>query len=148
MHKRRMETEGRAQVLASAWWAEFIQFLAALAACFFASVDLEEKVEFILFFQIDRGKIARNWINSAHKTDTTTFAFASVSILPQWALLYILWSVQQLEKMFSLFFAIFLSPSFKTQDAQSLNVRTLPVGWRLKPALHIDFTISIGQRLN
>ena len=34
----------------SVWGTEFIQFLAA--------VDLEEKVEFILFFQIDQGKIA------------------------------------------------------------------------------------------
>ena len=42
--------EREAKVVASVWGAEFIQFLAL--------VDLEEKVEFILFFLIDRGKIA------------------------------------------------------------------------------------------
>ena len=53
------------------------------ASCF-ASVDLEEKVEFILFFQLDQGKtasVARNVINSAPQTDAMTFAFASVPIL-------------------------------------------------------------------
>ena len=36
--------------------ADFIQFLAALAS--FALVNLEDKVEYILFFQIDRDKTA------------------------------------------------------------------------------------------
>ena len=47
------------------------------ASCF-ASVDLKEKVEFILFFQMDRGKIAsaaRTTINSAPPKDAKTFAF-------------------------------------------------------------------------
>ena len=37
--------------------------------------------EFIIFFQIDRGKIASaasNWLKSAPQTDTTTLAFASL----------------------------------------------------------------------
>ena len=45
-----MEREAKAKVDGYVWGAEFIQF--------FASVDLKEKVEIILFFQIDRGKIA------------------------------------------------------------------------------------------
>ena len=47
-------------------------------------VDLKEKVDCILFFQIDRGKTAsaaRNLIYVAPQIDATTFAFASVSIL-------------------------------------------------------------------
>ena len=58
--------------------------LFTLTASYFESVDWEEKVEFILFFQIERGKTAsevRNLINFALQTDATTFAFASVSIL-------------------------------------------------------------------
>ena len=47
-----METEERAKVVVSVWMAEFIQFIAVLAT----SVDLEEKDEFNLFLQIDRGK--------------------------------------------------------------------------------------------
>ena len=54
-HRRRIQTEAKAKVVVSVWGAEFIQFLAALAV--FLSVDLEEKVEILLFFQIDRGKI-------------------------------------------------------------------------------------------
>ena len=50
-----MEREAKAKVVASIWGAEFIQFFALQAV--FASVDLEEKVEFILFFENDRGKI-------------------------------------------------------------------------------------------
>ena len=44
---------------------------------------MEEKFEFILFFQIDGGKIAiaaRNLINSAPQTDAMTFGFVSVSM--------------------------------------------------------------------
>ena len=42
-----MEREAKAKVVASIWGAKFVQFPAL--------VDLEEKVEFMLFFQIDRG---------------------------------------------------------------------------------------------
>ena len=47
-HRRRIETEGKAKVVASVWGAVFVQFLAALAECFaaFASVYLEGTVEF------------------------------------------------------------------------------------------------------
>ena len=31
IHRRRIETEGKAKVVASVWGAEFVQFLAALA---------------------------------------------------------------------------------------------------------------------
>ena len=51
-NRRRIETEAKAKVVASVWGTEFIP---CRASCF-ASVDLEEKVEFILFFQIHRGK--------------------------------------------------------------------------------------------
>ena len=50
----------------------------------YLSLDLEEKVQFILFFQTDGGKTAsaaRNWRNVVPQTDATTFAFAYVSIL-------------------------------------------------------------------
>ena len=53
------------------------------ASCF-VSVDMKEKLEFILFFQIDLGKklyAARNRTNSVPQTEATTFAFASGSIL-------------------------------------------------------------------
>ena len=59
-------------------------FLAAQAAL---PRSIWEKVELLLFFKIDRGKIAsaaRNWINSVPQTDATTFAIASVSILLLW----------------------------------------------------------------
>ena len=42
-----METEAKAKVVAAVWGATFIQFL---ASCF-ASADLDEKVEFLLFIQ-------------------------------------------------------------------------------------------------
>ena len=58
-NRRRMETEAKAKVVASVWWAEFIP---CRANCF-ASVDLEEKVEFILFFQTDQGKTASSSMN-------------------------------------------------------------------------------------
>ena len=48
-----METEAKAKAVAPVWGEEFIY--PCRASCF-ASVYLEEKVEFILFFQIDRGK--------------------------------------------------------------------------------------------
>ena len=47
----------------------------------FALVSLKEKVEFILFFYKDQGKTAsgaRNLINSAPQSDTTTFALSSI----------------------------------------------------------------------
>ena len=59
-----METEDKAKVVASVWGTTFVKFLAALSASCFASVYLEETVEFILFSQSKRGKTAyaaRNW---------------------------------------------------------------------------------------
>ena len=46
-----MEREAKAKVVASVWGAEFVHFLAALAVLLL--VNLEEKVELILFFQIN-----------------------------------------------------------------------------------------------
>ena len=66
-----MGTEAKAKVVASIW----------RASCF-ASDDVEETVEFVLFFQIDRGKTdsaARNWTNFAPQTDATTFTLLSPS---------------------------------------------------------------------
>ena len=66
LSRRRMERKAKAKVVASVW-GRIALAIPCRASCF-ASVDLEENVEFILFFQIDRGKIAsaaRNWINSS-----------------------------------------------------------------------------------
>ena len=52
-HRRRIELEDEAKVVAYGCGAEFVQFLAALAL-----VYLKETVEFILFLLIDRGKTA------------------------------------------------------------------------------------------
>ena len=64
-----MKTEAKAKVVPSIWGAKF---------------GLEEKVYFVLFFQIVLGKTAsaaRNYLNFAPQTDATTFAFAYFSIL-------------------------------------------------------------------
>ena len=62
-HRRRIELEDKAKVVASVWGTQFIQFLAALA---------------ILPWSIEK---KRNWINLAPQAAVTTFAFSSVSIL-------------------------------------------------------------------
>ena len=70
--RRRIGTEAKAKVVACIWEAEFVPFL----ACCFAVVYLKEKVEFILFFQIARGKTAsaaRNSTSFAPQTAATTF---------------------------------------------------------------------------
>ena len=54
-YRRRMETEAKAKIVASVWKAKLIQFLAAPCASCFASVDLKEKDEFNLFFQMELG---------------------------------------------------------------------------------------------
>ena len=51
-----METEAKAKVVVSVLETKCIQFFAAQAAL--PRSFLKGKVEFILFFQIDRGKIA------------------------------------------------------------------------------------------
>ena len=51
-HRSLMERGAKAKVIASVWEAEFVPFLTAMA------VYSEEKVEFIQFFQFDRGKTA------------------------------------------------------------------------------------------
>ena len=52
-----METEAKAKVVTSIWGAKGIQFLAALAVLH-RSIWKKVKVELVLFFQIDQGKIA------------------------------------------------------------------------------------------
>ena len=56
-HRRRMETEAKANVVAPVWVAKLVQFLAALYTYFY-SVESKEMVEFSRFCQIDRCKIA------------------------------------------------------------------------------------------
>ena len=55
-HRRRMEREAKAKVVASVWGPDFCS-IPCCTICF-ASVSFEETVEFILFFQVDRGKTA------------------------------------------------------------------------------------------
>ena len=79
-----METEANAKVVASVFWGCGHNLYNSLQRYLFCLGRIGRKVEFSLFFQIDRGKTAsaaRNWINSAPQTEATTFAFASVSIL-------------------------------------------------------------------
>ena len=65
-HRRRMETEFKAKVVASVWGAKFVKFLAALAVVsrFERNVRIKPFLpnrldELNRFFQIDRGKTAR-----------------------------------------------------------------------------------------
>ena len=59
-----METEAKAKVVASVWGGGCGKiYPIPCCASYFAYYDLEEKVEFILFFQIEQGKaasVARN----------------------------------------------------------------------------------------
>ena len=93
-HRRRMETEFKAKVVASVWGAKFVKFLAALAVVsrFERNVRIKPFLpnrldELNRFFQLDRGKTAsaaKNWTNVVPQTDATTFALPSVSILLLW----------------------------------------------------------------
>ena len=77
-----METEGKANVVASVCGAVFVQFLTALAVL--PRSIWKERLNSSYSFKIDRGKTtsaARNWTNTAPQTYSTTFAFASLSIL-------------------------------------------------------------------
>ena len=77
-----MELEDKAKVIASVWGGQNL-FNSFSLQCF-ALVYSKEKVEFILFFQINRGikaSGARNWTNIAPQLDATTFALSSNSIL-------------------------------------------------------------------
>ena len=56
LHRRRIDTDAKAKVVASVWGAEFIQFLAA-QACLLQSI-WKNRLNFILFCQIDGGQIA------------------------------------------------------------------------------------------
>ena len=62
-HRRRMEREAKAKVVASVWGAKFVQFLAALA---------------VLPLSIWKKRLNSNF---APQIDATIFAFASVPIL-------------------------------------------------------------------
>ena len=49
MHRRRIDTEVEAKVVAAVWGTEFIQFLAALAILHYNYFEEQEK--FILFYK-------------------------------------------------------------------------------------------------
>ena len=77
-------------VVSSVWGTEIV--VLPCRASNFALVYLKEKVEFILFSQINRGKTAsaaRNWSNSVPQTDATTFALSSNSIILLWVNLHV-----------------------------------------------------------
>ena len=84
-HRRRMETEAKAKVVSSVWGADFIQFLAALTI-FPRSIWKNRRISTFSSKSTERktASAARNCINSAPQTETTTFAFASVCILLLW----------------------------------------------------------------
>ena len=83
MHRRRINTEEKAQVVAACLGDSIYSILCR--ASYFAPGRLEESDEFILFFKSSWCKIARaarNWSNSVPLTEAaTTFAFSSVFIL-------------------------------------------------------------------
>ena len=78
-HRRRIELEFKAKVTS-------VCSIPCRASCF--TLDyLKKKVEFILFFLIDRGRTVsaqRNWTNFAPEMDATTFVLSSNSILLLW----------------------------------------------------------------
>ena len=79
-HRRRMETEAKAKVVASVWRAEFIQFIAALAVLP-RSIWKKGWIHHILPNEPRQNSysIARKIL--LPETDATTFGFASLSIL-------------------------------------------------------------------
>ena len=90
-HKRRIEREEKAKLVASVWREKFIQFLAALAVL--PQLNWKKKLNSSLSFKSTEGKQPAGQGNDAPKqTDATTFAFASVSILLLWSIYIIrLW---------------------------------------------------------
>ena len=81
--RRRIELEDKAKVVASVCGGQNLFKSFPRYSCF-VLVYLKEKVEYILFFQIDWGKTAsaaRNWTNFSPQTDVTTFDSSSNSIL-------------------------------------------------------------------
>ena len=94
-HRRRIKTEEWAKVVASVYGEESIQFLAVLAVLhwtiwiigWIAPVWFERKgwIHHILHNRPrQNSSAARNWINASPKTEATTFAFSSVSVLILW----------------------------------------------------------------
>ena len=98
-HRRRMGREAKVKVIASVWEAEFVQFLAALAVLprtiwMNLSFSSNHPLQFILFFQIDRGKTAsaaRTRIEQSlppNRRDDLWLCFSlhpSSKILSQWS---------------------------------------------------------------
>ena len=85
-HRRRIETEGKAKVVASVCGTEFIQFLAALAALP-RSVWKKRLNSSYSFKSTEAKQLVRQGIeqNLPPQTDATTFALASVSFVFLWA---------------------------------------------------------------
>ena len=80
-HRRRMYTEEKAKVVAAAWGAELLKFLAALAMLHQDDWMNRMKCTIILLFQSSWSKIAirgKELINSVPQAAATTFAFSSV----------------------------------------------------------------------
>ena len=95
-HRRRINTEEKAKVVAALWGAEFVQFLSALAVFTVKRFeeydelqqdDLKKRMNSSDSSKSSLYKIngaARNLIHSVPQTQVTTFAFASVFILLLW----------------------------------------------------------------
>ena len=73
-HRKRINTEEKAKVVAAAWGTDLLQFLAALA--FLHLDDLKKDSSWC---KIDSA--ARHYINSVHQPAATTFVFSFVCIL-------------------------------------------------------------------
>ena len=101
-HRRRIETEGKAKVVASVLGQNLFNSLPHKLFClgllgrkgWIQPVYLKKTVELNHFFQNDRDKTAsatRNLTNFAHQTEATTFALASVPILFLWDKRFSFW---------------------------------------------------------
>ena len=95
LHRRRIKTEEKANVVASVCWEEFIHFHVALAILhgtilnnkknsFFFQINLVQFILLIKFFLGKTASAARNLINSSPQTEVTTFAFSSFFYSSLW----------------------------------------------------------------
>ena len=78
-HRRRMEREAKAKVVASVWGTDFVQFLATLAVL--PRSIVKNRMNLTVSFKSTKASAARNWTNSVPQADATTFTFSSLSIL-------------------------------------------------------------------
>ena len=73
-HRRRIETEGKAKIVASVWGANFLNFFAALAVLYL-SIWKKQFNSTVSFKSTETKQLA------PMQTDATTFSLPSVSIL-------------------------------------------------------------------